>query len=134
VLLRGREATIIQFSSGHGMVWTAFPDAGSIEAPEWGMVALDLSDPAGMDRAARWLAEHHGLRLGATAPNFWSSWIERPPGTVWRLTADGKTLVLHEPGDSVTWNVVGATVPGISAITDPAEALRLACLAARRTP
>ena len=93
----------------------------------FGLVALDLSDPAGMDRAARWRLEHEGGVCGDTAPRW-----ERVPvnaghygredgewsgGYAWGL--DGVAVLWTEPGE----------------LTDPAEALRAACLAAvGRTP
>jgi len=99
-------------------------------------VALDLSDPAGRDRAARWLAEHHGLKIGdGTAPAFWR-WT--PAGGGWALGVPGPdsalgAIILHS-GDIIgTENTRGQTwitVPGISALTDPAEALAAACMAA----
>lgn len=87
--------------------------------------ALDLSDPAGMDIAARWLARHHGLTVGATAPRF-------------RYDADFKGYVLEGRDDEIVFNDDGVirsgagttiAVLGISAFTDPAEALCAACLA-----
>lgn len=76
-------------------------------------LALDLTDDLGMDIAARWLARHHGLTVGATAPE-------------WKLFRG-------------SWTLFGATshalcFDGIDSALDPREALRLACLATGATP
>jgi len=88
----------------------------------FGLVALDLSDPAGRDVAARWLAVHHGLTVGATAPE----WKELPDGFgAWeggRWTGGYVWYLTVPDGDCWGWPANGAT--------DPAETLRAACLAA----
>lgn len=108
------------------------------------LFALDLFDPAGMDIAARWLAAHHGLTVGATAP-LWHRMTEIAP--VWWLV--GHSGLDREETDAEYRAVCAAfhdsdlvlpgrggygseprRIPGIAAITDPAEALRAACLAA----
>lgn len=71
-------------------------------------VVLDLSDPAGMDLAARWLAAHYGLDVGATAP----SWTRSGDLGEWALWGRGPE-----------WYYA-------TDLADPAEALRAACLAA----
>ena len=105
-----------------------------------GLVALDLTDPAGMDIAARWLARHHGLTVGATAP-VWQRIKGMDPSTIWSLSVrsdidmDASPTVqvdqrgFVEPG-AFPESPIANVVPGISTVTDPAEALRLACLAA----
>lgn len=87
------------------------------------LLALDLSDGLGMDIAARWLARHHGLTVGATAPDWRRFRMGLPDGTeswAWAL--------LGTPGEQFFFT--SGNVPGISAETDPAAALRLAILAA----
>lgn len=107
-------------------------------------LSLDLSDPAGMDIAARWLAAHYGLTVGATAP-LWHRMTEIAP--VWWLV--GHSGLDREETDAEYRAVCAAfhdsdlvlpgrggygseprRIPGIAAITEPAEALRAACLAA----
>lgn len=107
---------------------------------EQSAVALDLTDPAGMDIAARWLARHHGLTVGATAP-VWQRIKGMDPSTIWSLSVrsdidmDASPTVkvdqrgFVEPG-AFPDSPIATVVPGISALTNPAEALRLACLAA----
>jgi hypothetical protein len=43
---------------------------GQVESMPVQMVALDLSDEAGADRAARWLGEHKGVTAGKCCPQF----------------------------------------------------------------
>lgn len=63
----------------------------SIEVAVWGerhgsalldvldsSLSLDLRDPAGVDRALRWLAERTGLRTGLGAPSFRLPWTKSP--------------------------------------------------------
>ena len=88
------------------------------------MFALDLSDPAGMDRAARWLAAHHRFVHGPTAP----SWARGEGG--WMLVCGGSMWMAFIEPDPDLERIGGKAVPGISALTDPALALRAACLAA----
>ncbi len=106
-----------------------------------GDVVLDLSDPAGMDRGARYLAERVGLTCGATAPA-WGRYVcgehcadgdtgrmERCSRHIWSLMgADGLDPVefaecgIEAPDDR-------EIAPGISTLTNPAAALALAVLA-----
>lgn len=105
---------------------------------------LELSDPAGMDIVARWLAAHHWLTVGATAP-LWHRMTEIAP--VWWLV--GHSGLEREETDAEYRAVCAAfhdsdlvlpgrggygseprRIPGIASITDPALALRAACLAA----
>lgn len=88
----------------------------------------DLSRPASRDHWARWLAERVGLTVGATAPG----WTPDDDGGRWAKrwlldTGDGGWVMFADPA---TGHVEGRwiKVPGISDSTDPAEALRLACL------
>jgi hypothetical protein len=98
---------------------------------------LDLTDPTGMDHAARWLAGKVGLTVGATAPG-WFRLTEPQP--VWWLDcitgtdADNAQRAAFHDSDKVNARVPFplARVPGISALTNPAEALALACLAVSR--
>jgi len=105
--------------------WDNGGDCAFVGSACW-LIALDLTDPTGMDTAARWLAEKVGLKVGATAPG----WAKGGDGLGWGLRASG--------GDSRWFGSVphehcpdthDRLVPGISALTDPAEALALACLA-----
>ena len=114
---------------------------GSVNSWEYGRdLVLNLTDPAGMDIAARWLARHHGLTVGATAP-VWQRIKGMDPSTIWSLSVrsdidmDASPTVkvdqrgFVEPG-AFPDSPIATVVPGISALTDPAAALRLACLAA----
>lgn len=98
---------------------------------------LDLSDPAGRDVASRWLAAHHGLAVGATAPGWslangtWADphWLLFAP---WSKESNGRNFLVFcdgVPAPAMS-DVPPITVPGISTLTDPAAALALACLAA----
>lgn len=83
----------------------------------------DLTRDDTRDRWARWLARHHGLTVGATAPDWRRFRMGLPDGTeswAWAL--------LGTPGEQFFFT--SGNVPGISAETDPAAALRLAILAA----
>ena len=83
-------------------------------------VALNLSTPEGMCRAARWLAERMGMDPGATAPLWYS--VEESGGDVcWFLKSTNARGEVYGHGFFV-------------ATKDPAEALRLACLAVGGTP
>ncbi len=88
-------------------------------------LSLHLWRPAGMDRAARFLAEKVGLKCEATAPTFYLA----TNGETWMLAAGGRCVpfVGRQPqgfGGPSRFVVV----PGISTISTPAEALRLAIL------
>jgi hypothetical protein len=132
-----------------GTVWAVGPDLGddALVACDQGIVRRALAelpmdlDEIGMDTAARWLARHFGLTVGATAPG-WERWWFDPNG--W---GPGSPRLSEKPSDRGFWawglcgvrearwfsdTGDGRTIPvlGISAVTDPAEALRLACLAA----
>lgn len=96
------------------------------------LLSLDLDDPAGMDLAARWLARHHGLTVGATAPRWFRSepyWVlcagpQEEDGEEW----DGEL----DFGPSPSGGGPDRRLRGD--VTDPAEALALACLAAGGRP
>jgi hypothetical protein len=97
-------------------------------------LALDLTDPAGMDIAARWLAEKVGLTVRSTAPR-WErsdragSQSSNPKDPAfWWLAGSG--LRDHQFHDFEDWpHFKNRTrLPGIGKITNPAESLRLACL------
>ena len=84
-----------------------------------------------LDACARWLARHHGLTVGATAPRFVRT--ETGGGVFWFLgsiiLADDGPLTRYPDGSLIPGRLI---VPGISALTDPAD-LALACLAAGRS-
>lgn len=103
----GEVGTVLRKPAREGRWVVAFADGVSVVVLD-GNISLDLSDPAGMDLASRWLAAHHGVTVGATAPSWtrsailgeWALWGHGPE---WYYTTD---------------------------ISDPAEAMRAACLAA----
>ena len=107
------------YDVGVGEIYDIAPD----------QVGLDLSDSAGMDLAARWLARHHGLTVGATAPRWERRADDESPDTwEWTLSVDDAHDVYF--GRQFGF-VPGACCPvNVNDITDPAAALRLACLAA----
>ena len=96
----------------------------------------DLSRPASRDHWARWLAERVGLVCGATAPgwNRVQTYVDHESTNYWALSVPGgrayemRIAFFHEPGDDDDGATVWRVAPGISALTNPAEALRLACL------
>jgi hypothetical protein len=115
-----------------------------------GLLSLDLSDPAGMDLAARWLARHHGEKVAITAPAW--TYVAAVAGREHR-TADG-TYIDHDEARPATWLLIcdegtvafaqwdpddgptpteggdGVDVWLTDWSDDPAEALIAACLAA----
>jgi hypothetical protein len=105
-----------------------------------GSLDLDFADDLGMDIAARWLARHHGLTVGATAPGWTRKsangiiiWVLTASGASWMFWTELAECYIRE----ATYVQAGhaTAIPGISALTDPAEALRLAVLnAAGRAP
>ena len=105
-----------------GSPWPGAPRDSS------GDVRLDLSDPAGMDRAARWLAAHHGLVVGATAPG-WTRIESWPSGPWWLLSGKSGLTAEEDYNQCKTWMQFSRDA-GFAALTDPAEAMRAACLAA----
>lgn len=161
ILRRGAPVHWVGPGSGSGVV-TGYPPAkpGTLDvAWDGGVVAhalppasltLDLSDPAGMDLAARWLARHHGEKVAITAPAW--TYVVAVAGREHR-TADG-TYIDHDEARPATWLLIcdegtvayaqwdpddGPTPTeggdGVDVwLTDwsdvPAEALALACLAA----
>lgn len=104
----------------------------------------DLTRPASRDAVARLVAEKVGLVRGATAPILLRI-KGMDPSTIWSLsvrsdidmdkspsvTVDQRGFV--EPG-AFPDSPIATVVPGISAITDPAEALRLIALHVLRSP
>lgn len=103
-------------------------------------ILCDLTRPASVDWWARWLAERVGMTVGATAPG-WRMLVldvdlnplaEVPKtATVWEIQWGDHYSVLF--GDETIEHREGGgyhqiAVPGISALTDPRAALRLACL------
>ena len=99
----------------------------------------DLTRPASRDFWARWLAERVGLTVGATAP-VWVPIKGMDPSTIWSLSVrsgidmDASPSVkvdqrgFVEPG-AFPDSPIATVVPGISTLTDPAAALRVALLA-----
>ena len=92
----------------------------------------DLSRPASRDWWARWLAEKVGMMEGATAPgrrhyddDKWPMWALVDPngGLCAFYDMAGRFPLGH-------YEVTTKAVPGISALTNPAEALALAVMAA----
>jgi hypothetical protein len=82
---------------------------------------LDLTDPTGMDHGARWLAEKVGLaNLNGTAP-MW-----RRSGAWWRLDTWDDEMDFGSGPETYENDTKTRHVPGISTLTDPAEALALA--------
>jgi len=75
-----------------------------------------LDTPLSMCHAARWLATRAGwdMRWITTAPS-WER-VETDKGPVWKLSYGNNALYVTD-------------VPGISDLTDPAEALAAACVA-----
>ena len=94
----------------------------------------NLSRPASRDWCARWLAAHHGLECRATAPGWRRSEpTKRGMPGCWALGLGDQTVYFHDPHyltDTATTVRQRIRIPGISALTDPAEALCAACLAA----
>jgi hypothetical protein len=103
------------------VVWTS----GAIHPALWeqhrltdahALLLADLSRPASRDAWARWLAERVGLVCGATAP-LWRREQTDDLVWVWVLDAWDDENVFRD-----------SAFPGISALTDPSEALRAAVL------
>ena len=68
----------------HGLTrWTEGADPKRVVGGLWW--ALDLTDEAGVDRAARWLAERVDLAQGVTAPVWEPSHWRAASGRAWRL-------------------------------------------------
>jgi hypothetical protein len=101
-----------------------------------------LDSPLAMCHAARWLATRLGCDPGATAPG----WAQYPCGEhccngetgemaactrpVWSLgTDEGFVLFMDCPNPEAWDGEECRHVPGISDLTDPAEALAAACVA-----
>lgn len=98
------------------------------------LLLADLTRPASRDFWARWLAERVGLPEGATAPRWYRDRMSI--GWVWVLEYSAHLnthrIVFGESADG--WRADIAVqylrvVPGISALTNPAAALRAALLA-----
>lgn len=107
--------------------------------PNWSQLSPGdveiVMDDAGCDAAARWLAAHHGLTVGATAPG-WERAKDSQFGPFWQLTTTRDRMVgfgtsgtARSPLDRMVL-AKRIPAPGIEAITNPAEALRAACMAA----
>lgn len=93
---------------------------------------LNPARPEVRDHAARWLARHHGVVIGPTAP-YWQidGWGGRR--VTWGLGSWEFEVRIQFTDDAVFARIFPDRVflvPGISTLTDPAEALILACLAA----
>lgn len=109
--------------SHHGML-SAHAEGALVEACLDQL--CDLSRPASRDTMARWLARHHGSTVGATAPG-WGPSRRADTTRRWALGTPGEARLFFIDRAAADYE---RTVPGISAITDPAEAMRAACLAA----
>jgi hypothetical protein len=126
LLRRGAPVVLGGFGVVNGRIFLGerhdlFAVTGDDDTPRlWGkaLVALDLTDPAGMDIAARWLAEKVGFKLEATAPSWWKS-----GPCQWVLQVGGAAKTFNDRGAPTF------VVPGISTLTDPRAALAAACLA-----
>jgi len=113
--------------------------------PAWSQLATadveaGLADDLTRDACARWLARHHGMTIGSTAPTWY---LMTDPDPVWWIMgaihagsldhsereADCLSVPFHD-SDNIVSGRYAVRVPGISALTDPAAALALACLAA----
>lgn len=91
-------------------------------------VALDLSEPAGRDIAARWMAERLGLEVGLTAPQFqfYFSFRAGQPDRWYIQGTDATQLFYNQNSIKVD---TGILVPGLPLDPDQgAEALRLCVL------
>ena len=151
----GETATVTSGSSGSGKRWCVVAgETSDGMGPAWSelpaaALALDLTDPTGMDLAARWLAERHGFAL-TTAP--WWTYEHPSPtprdsdGAPYREDWPARWVLISSTGDSLTFCDVAPeaeegeegwypeswiVVRGIGT-TNPAEALALACLAVSR--
>ena len=116
--LTGSVGARVYASDGHVYVYT------------FASLALDLTDPAGMDRARAFLGERVGLDVSGGV-----TW-RRDESGAWTLTAGGAALVfcLDFFGSGAlppTWDGVRYTPAptGMAGTTDPAAALALAVLA-----
>jgi len=78
-------------------VWSGGDD-GEMTDVQLRQVSLDLSDEAGRDRAARWLAERLGLVAGATAPRWVQYYLDPkdPVGAAWRPYRPATDMVIYE--------------------------------------
>jgi hypothetical protein len=85
-----------------------------------GWLALDLTDPAGMDIAARFLAEQKGAKVSGNAPA-WELVAFDGKSSTWHLTV---TALSHLDGDYEFEFVLGAEF-----VNHPRAALAAACLA-----
>ena len=109
---------------------------------DWDRLILLLDSPLALCHAARWLAARLGMEPGATAPG----WAQYPCGEhccngetgemaactrpVWSLgTDEGFVLFMDCPNPEAWDGEECRHVPGISDLTDPAEALAAACVA-----
>ncbi len=115
---------------GCATVWR--PGQTGLHYRPTGVLRLPMDRDPVMDLAARWLARAVGLTVGHTAPE-WVYYAD-PVGPWWRIRGAGGEVVFFASA-AYPWTArttAGArlvVVPGISALTNPAEALRLACLA-----
>ena len=107
------------------------------------VLLADLSRPASRDAWARWLAERVGLTVGNTAPVWQYEYPSPSPRdadgaphredhpALWALTGlDFEWAYFASDDEDAEWFPERwHNVPGISALTDPSEALRAAILA-----
>lgn len=114
--------------SGPAVTWETMPDTPESRRIKERHVEThlrlltDLSRPASMDALARLVAAKVGIECGATAPELRQVTVALPDGT----ESNGWAL-LGAPGEQYLF--FDRNVPGISAITDPAEALARVAIA-----
>lgn len=101
------------------------PDPCALRVDATRDLLCNLDRPASRDAIARLVADALGLDCGATAPNLY-----RDSHGAWHLVVDGRTVVFADaPPHHLRPGTEYRVVPGISAITDRAEALRRVALA-----
>jgi hypothetical protein len=94
-------------------------------------LSLDLAADLGPTVALRWLGRHYGIDAGMTAPEWgaagWGIWdLRARDGSHVGFTADAATAKkFSDPKRGIVHHV-----PSLANVTDPADALALACLAA----
>ena len=132
-----RKDALELFNAAPWGVWGGPMKARRIEAHT--AFLADLTRPASRDFWARWLAERVGLTVGATAP-VWVPIKGMDPSTIWSLSVRSGIDMDASPSVKVDQrgfvergafpdSPIATVAPGISALTNPAAALRVALLA-----